>query len=153
MIPMVRVLQVMRRVLPPLVLPTVRVLLRMVVLMPTARALHRVGGVDGEAAVGDASGVVVAGDADGEGVAGDAAGDAVGEGALGGAPCVGVAGNADGEGVAGDAAGVGAAGVALIVRVLQGMLQLAVSLVITTVRVLRVMVLGVGPRHSWRRAW
>ena len=100
-------------------------------------------------AVGDASGVVVAGDADGEGVAGDASRDAVGEG-VGGAPApgVGVAGDASREGAAGAAWGVGAAGVALMVKVLQGMLQLVVSLVMMTVRVLRVMVLGVGPRHS-----
>ena len=120
---------------PPLVLPTVRVLLRTVLLMPTARALHQVGGVDVEGAVGDSSGAVVAGDVVGEGVAGNAGGDAVGEGGVGGAPVA------------------GAAGVALMVRVLRGMLRFAVSLVTTLLRVLRLMVLGVGSRHSWRRAW
>ena len=140
--PIVRVLHVMRRVLPPLVMPTVRMVLVMVLLMPTARTLHLVGCVDGEGAVGNALGAIVADDADGEGVAGDASGDVVSEGGAGGAPGVGVAGDANGEGAAGDAPGVGAAGVAecegavgdamggvagdaLMVRMLQGMLPLA----------------------------
>ena len=43
---------------------------------------------------------------------------------------------------------------ALMVRVLQWMLRLTLSLVMTTVRVLQVMVLGVGPRMGGcRRFW
>ena len=48
----------------------------------------------------------------------------------------------------------GAAGDALMMRVLQGMLRLTVALVMTTVRALRVMVLGMGPRMGGpRRIW
>ena len=118
-----------------------------------ARTLYWVGGADDESAVGDASGVFVAGDAGGEGVAGDAPGGAIGEGGVGGALGVDVAGDADSEGAAGDAMVDGVSGDALMVRVLQGMLPLTVPLVLTTVRMLQVMILGVGPRHSWRRAW
>ena len=45
----------------------------------------------------------------------------------------------------------GAAGDALTVRVLQGMLPLMVELVMTTVGVLQVMVRSVGPRVGGRR--
>ena len=93
------------------------------------------GDADGEGAVGDVVGVGVAGDADGEGAAGDAPGDVVGEGGVGGALGVGVAGDADGLGAAGDALVDCVSGNALMVRVLL------------------MMVLGVGPCKSWRRAW
>ena len=121
----------------------------------------------GEGGVGAALPVGAAGDADAEGVAGDApavgvASEANGEGAAGDAPDVGAAGDADGEGTAAEAMVDGAAGDALMVSVL----WLTMALVITTVTVLQVMVLGVGPRmgcwlvvlgvaprHCWRRVW
>ena len=93
------------------------------------------GPVGGSDAEGAPQVMRVAGDADGEGVAADAPGDVVGEGGVGGAPGVGVACGGD---------GVGAAGGALVD---------GVSCVALVVRVLLVMVLGVGPCHPWRRAW
>ena len=102
-----------------LVMPTVRVVLVMVLFLPTARTLT-LGDADGEGAVGDAPGVAVAGDADGEGAAGDAPGDAVGEGGVGDAPGAVPVGNADGE-------------------VRQVMLRVWASVVMPTVRALQVM--------------
>ena len=99
------------------------------------------GDADGEGAVGDAPGVVVAGDADGEGAAGDA-------------PHVGTACDPDGECATGDAMVDGAAGYTLMVRVLHGLLQLTVRLVLTTVRVLQVIFLVVGLRMGdLRQFW
>ena len=102
-----------------------------------------VGGGDCEGAVGDVLGDGEADDVGGEGVVGDNAVFTLGDGAA--SVAVG-----EGGGVAGDA---------LMVRVLQGMLRLTVPLVMTTVRVLQVMVLGVGPRMggplrfwAWARA-
>ena len=80
------------------------------------------------------------GDVDGEG-------DTVAKGGVDDAPGVVAAHGADGEGAAGDAVVVAAAGDALTERVLQGVLWLTVP----TVRVLQVMVLGVGPRVGGRR--
>ena len=77
----------------------------------------------------------VAGDADGEGVAGDAPVDVVSEAGGGGAPCVGVAGGGTSVRAAGDALVDGVSSDALVLRLLL------------------VMVPGMGPRHSWRRAW
>ena len=54
MILMEKMLQVMERVLPSLVMPTVRMWLVMVSWMPTARELYWVGGANGESAVGGA---------------------------------------------------------------------------------------------------
>ena len=89
-----------------------------------------------EGGVGDAPGVGINGDANREGVAVDApgvgaAGNAFsdGEGAAGGVTAAGAAGDDDGEGVARDGSGFEFA---------HGWSSL---------------VLGVGPRHSWRRAW
>ena len=124
---------------------------------------------DSENDVGDVPGDGEADDAGGEGVVGDDAVFALGVGGVGDAPGVGVVGDANAEGVPCDAPGVGAAGDAggegaagdamvdrvsadaLMVRVLQGMLRLTVPLVMTTARVLKVMVLGVGPRMGGRR--
>ena len=104
-------------------------------------------------------------DADGEGGADDGPGDAVGEGGVGDTPAVGTVGDADGDGAAGDALSVGAAcdadgegaaidalldgaaGDTLTIRVLQGVLRLMVP----RVKVLQVVILGVGPRMGGRR--
>ena len=91
---------------------------------------------DAEGGVGNVPGVGVVGDADSEDVVRDApvvsaAGDAFsdGEGAAGGVTAAGAAGDDSREGVAGDGSG----------REFVHGWSLAV--------------LGVGPRHSWRRAW
>ena len=95
-----------------------------------------VGDADSEGAAGDATHVDVSGDVYGEDVAGDAPGDVVSESGVGGAPCVGAAGDVDGEGAAADALLHGLSCGALMVRVLL------------------VMVLGVGPRMGGRqRFW
>ena len=140
------------------------------------------GGVDGGAGAGHVTvpgmgdgigepypGGGAAGGTESDGDVGDApaeaaAGGGVAEGGVGDVPGVGDVGDADGEGLAGDARVivplvmqcwmVSLVMLALMLRVPQGMLRLLVPLVMTTVRVLHVMVLGVGPRMGGRqRFW